>query len=572
MVIFMIYELHIENIAVIKTLTLEPGKGFSVLTGETGAGKSIIIDSVNLLLGARSASELIRNGEDNASVAAVFGELAEKTLEELANLDIYPDEEGKIYISRSISRSGKASARVNGQSVPIATLREVGRLLINIHGQHDNQLLLTPSKHIDFLDGYAKNSELVKKYCDMYAEMRELRKKQRQNARSEKDTEELTELLTNRIKEIDAAKLKVGEEEKLLEKRERIRNIEKTARYSKTVTEALSGSGSAIEKIREAYDAIEMLADIIDDSQKLCERLDFCAVELRDVSETVGELLEDDIADPEAELDRIEDRLQVINRLEARYGEDINAVLETRKKAAEELENLQNRDKIADGIKKELNAKMKEATVLVAQITDNRKEYAERLSQFVTEQLRYLDLEKAVFEVSVRPHVNDAGDVCFTPNGCDEVEFLISTNPGEPPKPLSKVASGGELSRVMLALKSVLSDSDGVGTIIFDEIDTGVSGKTSQKIGFKLSDLSRACQVLCITHSAQIAAVADTQYKISKSEHDGRMQTVVSELDYSERIDELSRIMGGIEITDQVRNTAKEMLDKAKLRNSGIKG
>ncbi len=558
----MIHELHIENIAVIKNLTLEPGRNFSVLTGETGAGKSIIIDSVNLLLGARGASELIRNGEEHATVSAIFGELAPMALDELAKLDIYPDEDGQIYISRSISRSGKASARVNGQGVPIATLREIGRLLINIHGQHDNQLLLTPSKHIDFLDGYAKNGELVKRYCDMYTEMLELRRRLKQNTKNEKDSEELAELLANRINEIDAAKLKVGEEEKLLEKRERIRNIEKTARYSKEVTDALSGDG-AIERVRSAMDAVEKLADILPDAQKMIERLDFCAVELQDISDTVAELIDEDISDPEAALDKIEDRLSVIKRLEARYGENIAAVLETRKKTAEELDNLKNRDKIAENIKKELNAKMKEATGVAAEITENRKKFAEQMSALITDQLIYLDLEKAVFKVDVRPHVNDAGAVCFTPNGCDEVEFLISTNLGEPPKPLSKVASGGELSRVMLALKSVLSDSDGVGTIIFDEIDTGVSGKTSQKIGFKLSDLAKSCQVLCITHSAQIAAVAGTQYKISKSEHDGRMQTEVKELDYDERVDEISRIIGGIEITEQVKNTAKEMLERS---------
>ncbi len=564
----MIYELHIENIAVIKSLTLEPGKGFSVLTGETGAGKSIIIDSVNLLLGARSASELIRNGEEHASVSATFGGLTEKTLAELAELDVFPDEDGQFYIFRSISRSGKASARVNGQSVPIATLREVGRLLINIHGQHDNQLLLTPAKHIDFLDSYAKNGELLKRYSDLYSEMRELSRALRQSAKSEKDSEELAEILANRINEIDAAKLKVGEEEKLLEKRERIKNIEKTVRYSQAITGALSSGEGAIEMVRRAIEAVERISDVLPDSPKIIERLDFCALELQDISDTASELMDDDISDPEAALDKIEDRLSVISRLESRYGENIAAVLETRAKAAEELDALKNRDKNAEILRKDFNKKIKEATAVAGEITAVRKEYAERLSKLVTDQLVYLDLEKAMFSVDVKPHLNDSGVLCFATNGCDDVEFLISTNPGEPPKPLSKVASGGELSRVMLALKSVLSDSDGVGTIIFDEIDTGVSGKTSQKIGFKLSDLSRSCQVLCITHSAQIAAVADTQYKISKSEHAGRMQTVVTELDDEARINEISRIIGGIEITDQVRSAAREMLDKAKARKN----
>ncbi len=564
----MIHELHIENIAVIKNLTLDIGKGFSVLTGETGAGKSIIIDSVNLLLGARSASELIRNGEEHANVSAVFGELSPMTVSELAKLDIYPDEDGQVYISRAMSRAGKASARVNGQSVPVATLREVGRLLINIHGQHDNQLLLTPSKHIDFLDSYAKNGELIGSYSALYSELIALRRQLKQMTKNEKDSEELAEILENRIKEIDSAKLKAGEEEALLERRERIRNIEKTARYSQTVANSLSSGEGAIEKIREAMDAIERLSDVLPESSKIIERLDFCAVELQDISDTAEALVDDDIADPETALDKIEDRLEIINRLEARYGEDITAVLETRRKAAEELDNLKNRDQNADALRKEMNKKIKEATALAEKITECRKEYAKRMSELVTEQLIYLDLEKAVFKVDVKARVNEDGVMYMSANGCDDVEFLISTNTGEPPKPLSKVASGGELSRVMLALKSVLSDSDGVGTIIFDEIDTGVSGKTSQKIGFKLSDLADSCQVVCITHSAQIAAVADTQYKISKSEIDGRMQTSLTELDYSERVGEISRIMGGIEITEQVRNTAKEMLDFAKKRKS----
>ncbi len=568
----MIYELHIENIAVIKSLTLEPGDGFSVMTGETGAGKSIIIDSVNLLLGARSVTDLIRNGEERANVSAVFGELSDITVKELAVLEVFPDEEGKIYISRSISRNGKASAKINGQSVPLGLLREVGRLLINIHGQHDNQLLLTPAKHIDFLDGYAKNGELIAQYADIYAQLLELKRRLKQTNKSESETQAMAESLAFRINEIDQAKLKPGEEKTLLEKRERIRNIEKTARYTDAALNALSvGSESAVQRVKNAADAIMKLTDVLPDADKLIERLDFCAVELQDIADTVSELADDDIGDPTAELDRIESRLEVINRLEARYGEDIPAVLEARKKAAEELDALHNRDKTAELIRKEMAGKLKIATEIAAKITFGRKEYAQKLSQLVTEQLVYLDLEKAMFVVDVRPFVGDNGTKRFSPNGCDEVEFLISTNSGEPPKPLSKVASGGELSRVMLALKSVLSDSDGVGTIIFDEIDTGVSGRTSQKIGFKLSELAESCQVVCITHSAQIAAVADTQYKISKSEHDGRMQTVLEELDYDARIGELSRIMGGIEITEQVRTTAREMLDKAAVRKNAKK-
>lgn len=560
----MICELHVENIAVIKQLTVSFGDGFSVLTGETGAGKSIIIDSVNLLLGARSARELIRNGEERALVSACFSELSEDVIKELEALDVYPDDDGCVYIQRTLSADGKAQAKLNGRSVPNAVLRDAGRLLINIHGQHDNQLLLTPQKHIDFLDAYASSYSLIDEYEKEYSALCEIRKRLKENTRSEKETAELIETLSYRLSEIDGAKLKKGEEETLLTKRERIKNVEKISRYSGEIFRNLSsGDGamrSACELIREADEAVKRLSDVLTDSEKLSERLSFCAYELQDIAETAAALTDGDITDPEAELDRIESRLDVIARLEAKYAPDVPSILEYREKIARELENLKNNGATVDAIKREFAAKAKEASACAERLTEHRKEFAKKLSELVTDELHYLDLEKATFSVSVTPLVSESGSKRFTPTGCDEIEFLISTNPGEPLKPLSKVASGGELSRVMLALKTVLADSDGVGTIIFDEIDTGVSGKTSQKIGIKLHSLAKSCQVICITHSAQIAAIADTHYKILKTENAGRNETSVTVLDRDGRINELSRIMGGIEITENLRRTAEEML------------
>ncbi len=563
----LITELHIENIAVIKNLTVSLGKGFSVLTGETGAGKSIIIDSVNLLLGGRSARELIRSGEERALVSACFEELPPQTLRELEKLDIYPEEDGKIYIVRTLSSDGRTSSRINGRSVPLSVLREAGRLLINIHGQHDNQLLLTPSKHIDILDSYARTEGARAEYTEKYEALAELRRRLKAVSRSEREKAELSETLSRRISEIDGAKLKPGEEEALTAKRDRIRNIEKVARYSSLIKRALtSGEGgmSASDQIRIASEAVEKLSDILPDAAGISERLDFCMYELQDISEIAESLADEEISDPEAELDRIESRLETISRLESRYGADnIQGVLAERERLALELDELKNSERTVETIRKELGKKAKEASACAARLTEMRQAGADRLSELVTEQLRYLDLEKVTFSVSVSSTAGEDGTLKFTPSGCDEVEFLISTNPGEPLKSLSKIASGGELSRVMLALKSVLADSDGVTTIIFDEIDTGVSGKTSQKIGLKLHDLARGCQVICITHSAQIAATADTQYKISKRESMGRAETSVRELDPDERVEELSRIMGGLEITDTVRKTAREMLENA---------
>lgn len=560
----MITELHIENIAVIKKLTVDFKKGFSVLTGETGAGKSIIIDSVNLLLGARSAKELVRSGESSALVSACFSELPEGVLKELSALDVFPEEDGCLYLQRTISADGKATAKLNGRSVPASLLKEIGGLLINIHGQHDSQKLLSPEKHIDFLDGYAGTEQLLGEYTKRYGELLEIRRRLRQNTKSESEIEERTETLTRQITEIESAKLKAGETEALLVKRDKIKNLEKISRYTGEIERCLvGGEGSAYELVSKAREAVLHLSDELENSDALAERLESCLCELKDVAESAAEIADFDVSDPEAELDRIETRLDLIARLERRYGEGIPAVLEFKEKARAELLQLKSNGETVDKLRKEMVARAKETSAVAERITELRKAGAEKLSREITEQLRYLDLEKVRFEVSVTDLSGEDGKKRFAQNGCDSVEFLISTNPGEPLKPLSKVASGGELSRVMLALKSVLSDSDGVQTIIFDEIDTGVSGKTSEKIGIRLGGLSKAVQVLCITHSAQVAAYADTHFKILKTEKDGRSETSVKDLDREERISELSRIMGGISITDTVRKTAEEMLTAA---------
>ncbi|MBE6609270.1 MAG: DNA repair protein RecN [Ruminococcaceae bacterium] len=563
----MISELHIENIAVIKKLTVNFSDGFSVLTGETGAGKSIIIDSVNLLLGARSARELIRNGESQALVSACFTELSERTLSGLAELDIRPEEDGALYIQRTLSADGRAQSKVNGRSVPAATLKEIGKLLITIHGQHDSQDLLAPEKHIDYLDASAHTEELLSDYQSCYQELLRIRKELRNTAKSEQEIADRTDTLTFQIGEIDSAKLKAGEEEALLTKREKIKNIEKISRYSTEIFASLKGGEggalSASDQIARALQAAEKLEDVLPDQQKIMERLEFCRYELQDIAEAAEALTDGETGDPEAELDRIETRLDLIARLEKRYGESIPKVLEYREKAAKELSELKNNDKAVRKLKQELASKIKEAQEKAEKLTERRTEYAEKLSQEITDQLHYLDLEKASFCVSVTPMTSENGTKRFSANGCDTVEFLITANPGEPLKPLSKVASGGELSRVMLALKSVLADGDGVQTVIFDEIDTGVSGKTSQKIGIKLRALGKGCQVFSITHSAQVAAAGDSHFKIAKTEVDGRAETSVKELSKAERVDELSRIMGGIEITETLRKTAEEMLENA---------
>lgn len=564
----MITELHIENIAVIKKLTVDLHSGFSVLTGETGAGKSIIIDAVGLLLGARSARELIRNGETTALAEGVFSDIPEDVLKELEALDVYPEEDGCLYLRRTLNIDGKAQAKINGRSVPSSTLREVGKFLLNIHGQHDNQLLLSPEKHIGFLDAWAKTDTLIAEYTETYREMLRIRKEIRDCTKNAEDADYLTEKLTHDIEEISRAKLKNGEEEALNAKLDRIKNIEKISRYSSEIQNALAvryegGDHCATELITKAAEAVSKLSDTIPESESILQRLDFCICELKDIAESAAALTDGDVADPEAELDRIQNRLDLIARLERKYGDTVEQVLKYKEDAEKQLAGIQSSDNRIKELRAELQSAVKKATVKAEALTSKRREYAEKLSAEITEQLHYLDLEKAVFSVSVLPLETENGAKRFSAQGCDAVEFLISTNPGEPLKPLSKVASGGELSRVMLALKSVLADSDRVSTIIFDEIDTGVSGKTSQKIGISLAGLSKGCQVFCITHSAQIAAMADTHYKIAKNEVDGRNETSVTELTGEARVDEISRIMGGIEITETLRKTASEMIEAA---------
>ncbi len=561
----MISELHIENIAVIKKLTVDFKNGFSVLTGETGAGKSIIIDSVNLLLGARSARELVRNGESMALVSASFTNLPAPILAELEALDVFPEDDGNIYVQRTLSAEGKAQAKINGRSVPTSLLREVGKFLINIHGQHDNQQLLSQEKHIGFLDAWADTAEILAEYKTCYNEMVRIRREIRECTKNDQEAKMLCDSLTYQISEIENARLKTGEEEMLEAKRDRLKNIEKISRYSGEIYNSLLGDdgASAFELVRRAAEALSHLGDVMPDCGSVQKRLEFCSIELKDIAETAQSLTDGDVADPEAELDRIEARLDLIARLEKKYGETVADVLKYKEDAQKRLADINGSEAKIKSLKSELAAMIKKTTACAERLTEKRTEYAKKLSDEITAQLQYLDLEKAKFLVSVTPLEGENGVKRFSAQGCDFVEFLISTNPGEPCKSLSRVASGGELSRVMLALKTVLADSDGVSTIIFDEIDTGVSGKTSQKIGIKLLGLGGSNQVFCITHSAQIAAMGDTHYRISKNEVDGRNETSVTELSGEDRVNEISRIMGGIEITETLKNTAREMIRAA---------
>ncbi|MBQ3065717.1 MAG: DNA repair protein RecN [Clostridia bacterium] len=562
----MLDTLHIENIAVVKEADIDIGPGFTVLTGETGAGKSIIIDAINLLLGARPNREMIRAGEDTAVASAVFSSVPAAVLAAMSDMGIRVEEDGSLFLQRSVSEMGKAVTRIGGRPISVSAQKELIGQLIAIHGQHENQLFLDPDTHIGYLDDYIELEGPLKAYQELYRSYSEIRQKMRALQKDDQEKTRLSDLLRYQISDIDAGKLKVGEEEQLLEKRIKIRNAEKITKQVNTVYASLRGgdSHSVVEQLDRAISSLDRISEYVPEAAGFSEKLSEYRYEIEDIAETVISYVDDETADPTKLLDKIETRLDAIARLKKKYGATVEDVIAFRERAAAELADLiSSEEKIAelDTARKQIYLQLKEAAEV---LTAKRIEGGKQLSEKIMHELAFLDMEKVRFAVSVKPSISaEGGETVKTyhTRGCDRVEFLISTNPGEPLKPLEKIASGGELSRIMLAAKCVTAGTESLGTMIFDEVDTGVSGGTSQKIGRKLKELGKSgCQVICVTHSAQIAALADTHLFISKHETDGRVETVVTVLDHDGRVEELSRIIGGLEITDGIRTTAEEML------------
>ena len=559
----MLSSLHIENIAVIKELEIEFDKGFTVLTGETGAGKSIIIDSIGLIMGTKLSKDLIRSGEERALVTAVFGNLPGETLDALAELDVTPDEDGIIYITRSVTAEGKSTVKINGRTVPASLHRSVGQLLINIHGQHENQILLSPETHIKLIDKYACLDEKLKEYGVYYSEMCTADRERKKLMSDEREKAQRIDMLTYQIDEIKEASLTENEDEKLENELKILKNAKQIAKHATTVYRALyknEKGGSAARLLQIARSSLDEMADVMPDAAKYSDRLYDMEYELEAIAKDALSVIPGG-DDPERRISEIEDRLDVIRKLKRKYGSSVTEVLEYLHGAELELEAIKSSEKNAERYEKIYNEARKNAEKIASEISRVRKEYSEKLSDAVCRELSFLDMNKVRFAVDLKKNTDQSGVLHLGPDGFDNVEFVISTNPGEPLKPLAKIASGGELSRIMLAVKCVLADAEGIPTLVFDEVDTGISGKTSQKIGIKLAELSRSPQVFCITHSAQIAAFADNHYKIYKTEEDGRSSTHVSLLSYDERVSEIARIMGGAEITPSVIRSAEEMIE-----------
>lgn len=549
--------LHIENIAVIERSDIEFSSGFNVLTGETGAGKSIVIDSINAVLGERTSRELIRAGCDTAEVSAVFGELDNATAAALSDIGIVPDDDGNIVIRRRLSAAGKGLIKLNDRPVTATELKEVGRHLVNIHGQHDNQALLDPERHLDYVDAVADDDPIKGKY---YAEFREINKIRKELAAVQTDEDEKrrrVDLLKYSINELESAGIKPGEYDKLRRKLEIARNYQKTAEALARAYSELKGDDEldgAVSLLSGAEKALSSLRD--EEWDKRASVLSSAASAAEDVSAAIYDFLENaeysDI-DP----DEINARLDTLDKLMLKYGGGEWELLKALDKAREELNDIEFSDKKAAELSELLDSSVERLVALGEELTEVRKKAAAAFEKQVCAILSYLNMPDVRFTVQFAKGR-------YTKRGCDTAEFMISANRGESVKPLSKIASGGELSRVMLAIKSVLLGKDPVGTMIFDEIDTGISGYTAGKVGTQLKRVAENRQVICVTHLAQIAAMGDTHLLIEKKAEGDRTFTSVSPLSYEDRINEIARIMSGAQMTENLYNSAKELLDRSK--------
>lgn len=543
--------LHIENIAVIESADISFGTGFNVLTGETGAGKSIVIDAISAILGERAYRDMIRTGEEKASVRAVFSQVAP--------LDWF-NENGVPYdretvIQRDIFLDGKNVCRVNGTLVSVTMLRKLGIQLMNIHGQHDSASLFDEENHLIFLDDFSSNQALRQAYQEKYQAVAALRREIQRMTMDEGEKLRRMETLQYQIAEIEKAELEPGEDEALEERRKLLQNAERLSKGMDEAVEALYGgeeSDGAAGLLTQAEHALGRLSRFSDSFTSLHERVTDLMYQVRDAAEEAKDM-RDDLSYSADELEQIESRLDVIYRLRKKYGTTCQEILDYLEKARKELADIEFADDRLERLKQKLQKAEQEAWAAAEALRQNRRENAEIMSARILQELKELDMPRVQFSCQFR-------ELELQPNGADAVAFYLSANAGEALKPLSKVASGGELARIMLSMKNVLAEKDQIATLIFDEVDTGVSGRAAQKVAEKLRKLAQHKQVLCVTHLPQMAALADTHMLISKCERDGRTYTSVTPLDTEGRKRELARIIGGTHITETTLKSAEEML------------
>ncbi len=552
----MIKSLHIENIAVIEKTNIDFDSGFNVLTGETGAGKSIIIDAINAVLGERTSKDLIRAGCEKAVVSALFGDLSNEAKLAIIENDFELDDDGNLLITRTLTTSGGA-IKINGRPATATVLKEISKNLINIHGQHDNQKLLDPDNYYVYLDMLAENQKELDDYYNEFKHFNEIRRELNAQETDEGEKQRRMDILQYQIKELEDADITVGEVDEIRRKLTIAENYEKTISALNDAIYCIDGgenTDGAMSMTRNAQKYIENAKN--EELSHLTEKLDDAVGKLYEISADMRSFTESqEYRDLDAE--KLRERLDTLRRLMLKYGDDEQKMIDFLENAKNELEKIVCSDKRIEELSLELDASTERLVALGNKLTVTRKTAAESFSTQVSEVLRLLDMPSVKFVINVN---RDR----YTRHGCDAVEFLISANAGESVKPLHKIASGGELSRIMLAIKSVLADKDDVDTLIFDEIDTGISGRAADKVGMQLGKVADSRQVICVTHLAQIAAYAKNHLLIEKSVANDRTYTNVMSLEYEQKISEIARIMSGTEITENLYNSAKELLDRSK--------
>ncbi|WP_094546971.1 DNA repair protein RecN [Petroclostridium xylanilyticum] len=572
----MLSQLYIENVAIIDKMNVSFEEGLNVLTGETGAGKSIIIDSINMVLGERTSRDLIRSGEEKAVVEALFYIHSETISDMLGQLGIELEEDNALLISREITSGGKNVCRINGRIVTSSMLKDIGKYIVNIHGQHDNQALLQWDKHIDFLDRYG-GSELLKvkaDYQQVYEEVSNIKSEIRRISGDERERERKIDLLQFQLEEIEKAKLKRGEEEELTSQKLLLSNAEKLMNSVSNVYTILYTGNS---KGNSVHDSIAEALKNLGEVERFDSKLSQYYKNLEEISYQLDELVHDirDYRDnlefDPAMLETIEQRLDLIFKLKRKYGSSVEEILDYQCRIRRELEEIFSSEERLVRLNSRLSESVKKLERLADELSYHRVNVARSLEQKIMKELHDLDMNKTQFKVKVEKLYDRSGNYEFSQQGYDRVEFLISTNPGEPLKPLVKIASGGEMSRIMLAIKTILADTDEVNTLVFDEIDIGVSGRAAQKIAEKLSLVAKKKQILCITHLPQIASMADHHYLIEKSVSGDKSATTVQKLTLQNRRKELARIIGGAVITDLTLKHAEEMINIARQIKSAQK-
>lgn len=549
----MLRELSIENLAVIEKASIAFDDKLNVFTGETGAGKSILIGGINAILGGRVSKDIVRAGADKAVVTGLFDDLPQTVIDKLSENGFTAEDE--LLLQRDIHSDGKSTARINGRATTVAILRDIASELIDIHGQHDNRLLMDSDNQREILDNYGRNGELLREYGLAFKEFSALSRKIKEVSRKKTESLEKAELLRERLEELDRYNFSADEEETIKQKLEQLRNAEYISENLYNAQTAISGdddTDGAYSLLEHCRDSVLSLSDTIPELEKLSERISDMLIELEDIREEIVQRIPDDDEDTAGMLSVYEERLSVILRLRRKYGAELPEILENSEKWRTELYEIDNGDDIIEELtekKKEAGEKVKQ---LAAELTKSRKKAADELAKRISSELAFLDMPdiRLVFDISQDK---------VTLSGMDKVEILISVNKGEELKPMSKIASGGELSRIMLAIKNVLADTDKLHTMIFDEIDTGISGRAATKVGIKLHEAAKNRQILCVTHLAQIAAMADTQLLIKKTSDDKRTYTAVTKLDFDGRKKEIARIISGDE-NDPISLENAEML------------